>query len=119
MPMKPKRPCKHPGCPRLTGGQYCEFHASLHTRERRSAFERGYNHRWQMERKRFLANHPLCADCERAGKLVRATVVDHVQPHRGDKALFWDERNWQPLCKHCHNRKTRLEDQHLIYSYKR
>jgi shikimate kinase len=31
-----------------------------------------------------------------------ATVVDHIKPHRGDQALFWDKNNWQPLCTHCH-----------------
>ena len=26
MPMKPKRPCSYPGCPKLVDGQYCEEH---------------------------------------------------------------------------------------------
>ena len=91
MPMKPKKPCKHPGCPSVTGGQYCELHAALHTSDRASAFERGYSHRWQAARKQFLANHPLCAECERIEKLTPATFVDHIKPHRGDPALFWDE----------------------------
>jgi 5-methylcytosine-specific restriction endonuclease McrA len=30
-------------------------------------------------------------------------VVDHIQPHRGDQRLFWDRRNWQPLCRTCHS----------------
>ena len=38
--------------------------------------------------------------------LTPATVVDHIVPHRGDHALFWDEQNWQPLCKSCHDKKT-------------
>jgi 5-methylcytosine-specific restriction protein A len=37
-------------------------------------------------------------------------VVDHIIPHRGDQALFWDEENWQPLCLVCHNAKTARED---------
>ena len=117
MPMKPKKPCKHPGCPSVTGGQYCELHATLHTSDRASAFERGYGNRWQRARKRFLASHPLCAQCEQAGRLVQATVADHIRPHRGDKVLFWYEKNWQPLCKKCHDRKTRLEDQCPEYRY--
>ena len=117
MPMKPNHPCKHSGCPNLTGGQYCELHAALHASDRSSAFERGYNHRWQRARKRFLANHPLCAECERAGTITPATVVDHIRPHRGDKTLFWDEKNWQPLCKKCHDRKTRTRDQHQSYKF--
>ena len=40
------------------------------------------------------------------GMLTPATVVDHVIPHRGDQKLFWDEDNWQALCKSCHDRKT-------------
>jgi 5-methylcytosine-specific restriction protein A len=51
----------------------------------------------------------LCVPCKAAGRLVPATVVDHVVPHRGDPALFWDERNWQSLCKPCHDAKTARE----------
>jgi len=41
----------------------------------------------------------------------RAVVVDHIIPHRGDLALFWDEKNnWQALCHRCHSRKTARED---------
>ena len=40
-----------------------------------------------------------------------ATVVDHIKPHKGDYDLFWDESNWQSLCKHCHDsHKQRLEN---------
>ena len=27
MPKKPMKPCRHPGCPNLTAGRYCEEHA--------------------------------------------------------------------------------------------
>jgi 5-methylcytosine-specific restriction protein A len=37
-------------------------------------------------------------------------VVDHIIPHKGDKDLFWDSNNWQPLCKTCHDEKTARED---------
>jgi hypothetical protein len=29
------------------------------------------------------------------GRYVKATDVDHIIPHRGDKKLFWNESNWQ------------------------
>ena len=45
-------------------------------------------------------------NCLKNGTLTPATVVDHIVPHRGDHALFWDKQNWQPLCKDCHDRKT-------------
>ena len=35
-----------------------------------------------------------------------ANVVDHIKPHRGDSALFWNTENWQSLCDKCHNSKT-------------
>ena len=49
--------------------------------------------------------------------VIRATVVDHIKPHRGDQKLFWDQNNWQPLCKEHHDRKTLNEDINPIYKY--
>ncbi|KHF41466.1 HNH endonuclease [Halalkalibacter okhensis] len=117
MPMKPKKPCKHPGCPLLTDHSYCEFHAKLYADERAGARERGYDSRWRKARKQFLNAYPICKHCEKKGKIAPATVVDHITPHRGDQRLFWDESNWQPLCKKCHDRKTRTEDQHPVYTF--
>ena len=56
--------------------------------------------------RRFLRRNPLCVECLKRGRIAPATVVDHIVPHRGDEKLFWDERNWQALCKACHDRKT-------------
>ena len=117
MPRKPMKPCCHPGCPKLTEGRYCEEHEALHRGERKSASGRGYNSKWQRARKRFLKEHPLCCKCEEEGKYVRATIVDHIKPHRGDPILFWDEENWQPLCKHHHDVKTMTEDRYQEYRY--
>ena len=72
--------------------------------ERRgTAHQRGYGYRWQQASKGFLRSHPLCAYCERQGKVTAATLVDHVVPHKGDMTLFWDRDNWQSLCKPCHD----------------
>lgn len=70
-----------------------------------------YTYRWQQRSKAFLRRHPLCVMCKARGRTVEATVVDHVTPHRGDLALFWDELgNWQSLCKPCHDsRKQGIE----------
>jgi 5-methylcytosine-specific restriction protein A len=78
-------------------------------RQRPSAARRGYGRRWRRARAAFLARHPLCAACGAQGRVVPVTVVDHVVPHRGDAALFWDEKNWAALCKRCHDRKTARE----------
>lgn len=119
MPRKPRVPCKHPGCPELVeaGTRYCDKHKSLHPEEERSANVRGYGRAWQRARKRYLEAHPLCAECEREGRYTKATVVDHIKPHRGDSRLFWDTGNWQALCEHHHNVKTGNEDSHPTYHY--
>lgn len=41
--------------------------------------------------------------CELDGRIMAATVVDHIVPHKGDQQLFWDQSNWQPLCERHHN----------------
>ena len=107
MPRKPKVPCQHPGCPELIepGTKYCEKHKPLHPAEIRP------------ERKRFLAAHPLCVMCQKEGRYVKATVVDHIIPHRGDSKLFWDSNNWQSLCEQHHNFKTGTQDRYVKYSY--
>ncbi len=51
----------------------------------------------------FLREHPLCVLCSQIGGGTAATVVDHIQPHRGDYDLFWDPTNHQALCKPCHD----------------
>ena len=55
-------------------------------------------------------HQPLCVMCSAEGRTTAAEVVDHIQPHRGDRALFWDSTNWQSLCKQHHDSdKARLE----------
>jgi 5-methylcytosine-specific restriction enzyme A len=78
-------------------------------RLRPSATRRGYGARWRRARIAYLARHPLCVPCREAGRLQPATVVDHVVPHRGDQRLFWDQSNWAPACKSCHDAKTARE----------
>lgn len=109
------KPCKHAGCPKLTNVTYCDEHTKVHSKDRASAYERGYDSRWKKARIRFLQASPLCVSCKVQGKLVKATVVDHITPHRGNKELFWDEGNWQGLCKSCHDRKTMTEDRYQRY----
>jgi 5-methylcytosine-specific restriction protein A len=79
----------------------------VYDRERGSAHVRGYGSKWEKARVAFLAKHPLCRTCKEQDVLEPAVVVDHIQPHRGDVGLFWNQANWQSLCKRCHDRKTR------------
>lgn len=77
---------------------------------RETAASRGYDYRWQRERLDFLRRHPLCVMCAQEGSVTVATVVDHKVPHQGNQSLFWDQNNWQPLCKpHHDSHKQRQE----------
>lgn len=77
---------------------------------RENSAARGYGHKWRAARATFLQAHPLCVMCEQRGRTSAATVVDHIEPHRNDRKLFWDRKNWQALCQGCHDRhKQRLE----------
>lgn len=119
MPSRPDIPCKHPGCSELVpyGTMYCEVHISKHKHDVKTTKEKGYNSRWRKERNRYLKKHPLCVRCLAEQKLIKATVVDHKIPHRGDQVLFWDENNWQALCKACHDRKTMTGDRYQVFRY--
>ena len=119
MPYRSNVPCKHPNCPKLIpyGQLYCEEHKKLHTKDRAFASERGYGARWQKARKKFLETNPFCVKCFDEGILTKATVVDHIKPHRGDPDLFWNVSNWQPLCEHHHNVKTMTEDRYKEYKF--
>jgi len=119
MPNRPKVPCRHPGCAELVqaGQKYCAQHKALHPEEVRSAGSRGYNRSWQKARTAYLAAHPLCVMCQKEGRYTKATVVDHIIPHRGNQRLFWDTDNWQALCKRHHDQKTGNEDSRPEYRY--
>ena len=102
------------GCHVLTRERYCDHHKRQTKQEyestRLSAHQRGYTAQWRAESKAYLAEHPWCVECEKRGDLVRATLVDHVAPHKGNRDLFWDTSNWQSLCARHHNIKTSGED---------
>jgi len=101
MPRAAFRQCPAPGCGALTSGGPCERHRPKDERRHRHAV---YNLRAWRDRLRpaKLAANPLCEDCERRGKLVAATDVDHVD---GDE-WNWAWENLQSLCHPCHSRKT-------------
>jgi 5-methylcytosine-specific restriction protein A len=69
-----------------------------------------YGGQWRKARRLFLARHPLCRMCQTQGKIATATVVDHIRPHRGDLVLFWDQTNWQALCKSHHDSAKQREE---------
>jgi 5-methylcytosine-specific restriction protein A len=126
MPYAPMHQCNYSNCLQAvpSGQRYCPVHKKLQAEKwqsarkeaiakaetkRGTARERGYTTQWDKARAAYLREHPLCASCTTKGKTVTATVVDHIIPHQGDHAQFWDAANWQPLCRRCHTIKTRQE----------
>jgi 5-methylcytosine-specific restriction protein A len=114
-PFAPQHPCTYPGCSILVVGcSRCEKHRAQDRKaeesRRGSANSRGYGSRWRVARKRFLELNPLCAECNRVGRLTAATIVDHIVPHKGDISLFWDMDNREAICKSHHDQKTASQD---------
>lgn len=91
-----------PGCSNLVSageGGYCPQHKPV--RQNASAY---YDRRWQKVRALYLSNNPLCADCEKNGRLTPAVDVHHIiKP--GDGGSDYDN-NLLGLCKSCHAKRT-------------
>jgi 5-methylcytosine-specific restriction enzyme A len=104
-PMAPRKPCNRFPCPEL---QPCKVHTkTLHDAQRGTANSRGYNYRWQQYTKHYLRKNPLCAMCQREGRVEAATLVDHIIPvQSADDPLFWDPKNHWGLSRRCHGIKT-------------
>lgn len=110
--------CAEPGCNAIVEAGRCPAHARVGFRARGSRQARGYDNRWARRSRMFRAKYPLCgmrpgslrpvmSRCFETGRTALAVQVDHVIPHRGDPALFWDELgNWQSLCAQCGARKS-------------
>lgn len=108
-PRKPKRPCSHPGCPNLTDGRFCEQHEKEEARryetyDRDPAVKKRYNRTWRRIRDQYIAEHPLCEQCEMNGKLTRAEEVHHKKPL--SEGGTHDKSNLMALCKSCHSEIT-------------
>ena len=114
---RPLRPCRHAGCSELTRDGWCPKHKPRHQRRVSEDYHAWYTLPvWTRRlRPQQLVGEPFCRVCARvypAGdprSRTRATVVDHIVPHRGDWSLFVDPSNLQSLCKHHHDQKTARE----------
>jgi 5-methylcytosine-specific restriction protein A len=109
MPRKPKRPCGHTGCPNLSDSYYCE----QHRKERAKIYDRfgrdpvatkRYNGAWRKIRASVIQANPLCAECQRHGRIVPATDVHHIKPLTEGGTHAWD--NLMSLCHSCHSAVT-------------
>lgn len=77
-----------------------------HDQRRGSSTQRGYDYQWQQFQRRYLAEHPLCVDCETEGLVGAAAHVHHVAKLRAEPSRKYDEDNLMPLCAAHHDRRT-------------
>lgn len=107
MPRKPKKPCKYPGCPNLTDGDYCEEHKTIARQQydkfsRKMDINKAYGHRWKKIRDAYAKEHPFCEQCFKEGRMVPLDEVHHIVPvNRGGTHDF---SNLMSLCQSCHNK---------------
>lgn len=109
--LKPLRKCKHPGCRQLVSTGYCLAHKPKTDRKESAAWHCLYTdprYHWAERRTAQLMNEPFCRECAKHGQRVRATDVDHIEPHRGDVRKFM-AGDLQSLCHSHHSRKTMQE----------
>ena len=60
--------------------------------------------RWKTLRLSQLAKQPYCQCPHHLNQKVKANVVDHIKPHKGDPKLFWNPKNLQSMLKACHDK---------------
>jgi len=63
-----------------------------------------HTYRWTRLSRSFRVAHPICAECERAGRIVPSTCVDHIVPWPVCDD-FYDIHNLQALCDRCNAEK--------------
>ena len=107
MPRKPKRPCSHPGCPRLTDGRFCEEHqrqenSRYEKYDRDPVVRRRYGRVWKRIRDSYVKSHPFCEKCFEKGIIVPVEEVHHIKPLA--EGGTHERSNLISLCKSCHSR---------------
>lgn len=74
--------------------------------------------RWQSLRLKIFTRDLFTCQRPQCGLMTSDTsqlVCDHIQAHRGDERLFWQESNLQTLCKPCHDVHKQREERAGMY----
>lgn len=105
MPYKPLKPCKYPGCNKLTNGSYCIDHSKLmykryNNTQRDKAINERYDEEWKEVRQQYIVYKPYCEICRKYGKLIKADEVHHIKPLA--EGGTHDFTNLISLCHRCH-----------------
>jgi 5-methylcytosine-specific restriction protein A len=69
-----------------------------------------WSSKWKAINRERLRREPWCRYCLQDGRHTKATIVDHITPHKGSAALFFSLDNTQSLCKRCHDGAKHAED---------
>ncbi len=113
-------PCRQAHCSALlVKSGFCDKHKKTEhkkTEQKKALSDEDYKERnrfyqrkaWKDLRRQQLNDFPFCCECNRSGRLVAATVVDHAVPISAGGAPL-DKDNLQSLCVTHHNAKTRAE----------
>lgn len=121
MPLSAEKFCATPGCTHRGRFTYCPTcqgtQRTLSDGHRGSARERGYDHKWDVYSKRWLARFPWCGQrmdgrfhaehsrCVQTGQRTLAQVTDHIIDLAKGGA-HRDEANSQSLCRRCNTAKA-------------
>lgn len=111
MPRLKSLPPRYPTLgPRLTTAQ-SGSHAKRTEQRSAVSWRHWYSKkRWIELRREFMRTRSM--RCEQTGVILRgdpkkgdwnSPVLDHIKPHRGDPALFWDRANLQLVSKQWHD----------------
>ena len=105
------KPCSHFGCGVLVrdGSSRCAKHPKESWVKPATATKRVTGRRLQAMRASLFAAKPLCAECERHGRVTLATERDHIKPL--EEGGTDDDSNIQGLCEPCHAVKSKAERQ--------
>lgn len=109
MPRSAPKPCTAPGCGVLVhdGSGRCAKHPRVAWGKQPTATKRVTGRRLQQLRQELFRRSPLCAECERLGRVSLATQRDHIKPLAEGGAD--DDDNVQGLCEPCHEEKSLQE----------
>lgn len=66
--------------------------------------------RWRALRAAQLRRRPYCQCPHHVDLKEPATTVDHIEPHRGDRRLFFNPKNLQSLATVCHSRYKQSQE---------
>jgi 5-methylcytosine-specific restriction protein A len=101
--------CAQPFCGAIVTRGRCPLHTKTEHDRKNANIRRWYRSpRWRALRAWKLSTEPQCPGGYGRIFLCGAptTDVDHIDPHRGNPARFWNPQNLQALCHRCHSAKT-------------